>query len=209
MKHQDLRKIHLLENWTFADAAARAALVGALPEDIGKIAFQQSDKTYWRLDLDAPLTWVQVGGGGGGGGAAAKLTRATRSFANFSLPNNTQTALPFDGVTVDDDGKWDSLNPTRLTAKEDGYHLIQGNIGFSSNATGIRQVAVRLNGSTNILFNNKNTVGVGFTTMVPVCVIYPLVIGDYIELMLLQNSGAAMTLFYLFDSTLHLSMTKL
>lgn len=68
MRHRDATLNHKIENWVFADQTAREALSSALPEDIGKIAFQQSDNTYWRLTDDSPLTWIQLGGGGGGGG---------------------------------------------------------------------------------------------------------------------------------------------
>lgn len=35
--------------WTYADAAARLAATGFTSEEIGQIAFQQSDSTYWQL----------------------------------------------------------------------------------------------------------------------------------------------------------------
>jgi len=67
MRHRDLTLNHVIENWTFPDQAAREALVGALPEDIGKIAFQEDDNSYWRLLNDDPLTWVAVGASGPSG----------------------------------------------------------------------------------------------------------------------------------------------
>jgi hypothetical protein len=64
MRHRDSRFNHIIENWTFADATERLALVDALTEDIGKVAFQQSDNTYWRLIAIDPPIWVAVGGNG-------------------------------------------------------------------------------------------------------------------------------------------------
>ena len=53
---------HILENWSYADSAAREAATGFVAADIGKVAYQQSDGTYWRLTAVTP-TWSQIGGG--------------------------------------------------------------------------------------------------------------------------------------------------
>lgn len=66
MRHRDARLNHIIENWTFPTAGDRLALADATIDDIGKVAFQESDNTYWRLTAIDP-TWVQIGGGGGGG----------------------------------------------------------------------------------------------------------------------------------------------
>ena len=49
--------------WTYTDAAARAAATGFSASDIGQLAFQSSDLTYWRLQTTAP-TWIQDTSGG-------------------------------------------------------------------------------------------------------------------------------------------------
>lgn len=56
---------HKTENYTFADAAARAAGSGYTfaAADLGKIAYQTDTGSYWRLTATAP-TWVQMGGPG-------------------------------------------------------------------------------------------------------------------------------------------------
>lgn len=57
-----LGEIHRWVNWEFANTAARTGAVGILPADIGKIAKQTDDGTYWELIDDSPLTWSLVGG---------------------------------------------------------------------------------------------------------------------------------------------------
>jgi hypothetical protein len=52
---------HVLHNFTYANAAARLAAV-LLPTDIGKVALQSDDNTYWILLDDAPLTWHPITG---------------------------------------------------------------------------------------------------------------------------------------------------
>jgi len=66
--HTDLEvgEIHIPYNWSYADQTAREAAVGFVPTDVGKLALQVSDKTFWMLDVYDPSEWVQVGGGGGG-----------------------------------------------------------------------------------------------------------------------------------------------
>jgi hypothetical protein len=51
-------ELHHPFNWIFADAAARAALVGAGVNDIHKLAYQQDDGSVWVLADDSPLAWV-------------------------------------------------------------------------------------------------------------------------------------------------------
>jgi hypothetical protein len=45
-----------LETWTYATAAARTGATGFVAGDIGKIAYQTDDGTYWRLMAVTP-TW--------------------------------------------------------------------------------------------------------------------------------------------------------
>jgi hypothetical protein len=46
--------------WTYADAAARAAEAGATAADVGSLARQLDDNSFWILTDDSPLTWVAV-----------------------------------------------------------------------------------------------------------------------------------------------------
>lgn len=60
--------------WTYADATARAAASGFVSADVGALAWQQSDNTFWMLTATTP-TWVSVAGGTNG--SPAGLTGAT------------------------------------------------------------------------------------------------------------------------------------
>lgn len=51
--------------WVYADATARTADTGFTPADVGKLAYQQSDGTYWSLTDDSPITWTPSAGGTG------------------------------------------------------------------------------------------------------------------------------------------------
>ncbi len=64
MKHNSLGlgDIHRLANREYATTAARLAATGFSADDIGKIAKQTDNNTFWELTAVTP-TWLQVGGG--------------------------------------------------------------------------------------------------------------------------------------------------
>ena len=64
MLHEESTNNHRLENWVYADSTARGAATGFVAADIGKVAFQSSDHTYWRLTAITP-TWVAIGSASG------------------------------------------------------------------------------------------------------------------------------------------------
>jgi len=49
--------------WTFANALARAAAGGYTRNDVGQLAYESDDQTFWRLQSTAP-SWVQDTTGG-------------------------------------------------------------------------------------------------------------------------------------------------
>lgn len=52
---------HILQNWDVADATARNALV-VLASDIGKVARQTGDSTFWALANNVGPVWVELTG---------------------------------------------------------------------------------------------------------------------------------------------------
>jgi len=59
---------HPIHDFTFANTAAREAAAGLDPADIGKVAKQTDDNTYWVLQNDAGIIWEELTSQGGGGG---------------------------------------------------------------------------------------------------------------------------------------------
>lgn len=55
--------IHQIANWTYASAGARTGAVGLVAADVGKVAWQTDDDTFWVLTDDSPVTWVALAGG--------------------------------------------------------------------------------------------------------------------------------------------------
>jgi len=64
MSFHDLEQegsIHQLHNWTYADATARTGATGFVADDIGKVALQSDNNSYWVLQTTAP-TWSELTG---------------------------------------------------------------------------------------------------------------------------------------------------
>lgn len=78
--HSLLTANHRLESWVYADATARSAATGFTVDDVGRVAYQQSDNSYWRLTDDSPITWATVTGGASTADLAAHIaTDATQT----------------------------------------------------------------------------------------------------------------------------------
>ena len=53
--------IHQIHQWTYADAAARAAASGFSSSDVGKVALQEDTAAHYILTDDSPITWKLIG----------------------------------------------------------------------------------------------------------------------------------------------------
>jgi len=54
--------IHVINTWTYANSAARAAATGFTADDVYKVAVQEDDYSIWILVDNSPITWMQLGG---------------------------------------------------------------------------------------------------------------------------------------------------
>lgn len=59
MFHRNSTLNHKIENWTYADAAAREAATGFVSGDLNKIAYQTDTGVYYRLSVTTPV-WVAI-----------------------------------------------------------------------------------------------------------------------------------------------------
>lgn len=121
----------------------------------------------------------------------AKTARVKLS-GNQSINDATLTALSFGAEDADTDSFHDnSTNPSRLTAPVTGYYIVEGGVEFASNATGRRAVQIRKNGSVfyaSLMVDACSS----DATLLPVSAIVQLNAGDYVEIMVFQNSGGAL-----------------
>jgi hypothetical protein len=117
-----------------------------------------------------------------------------RNSASQLIASSTSvyTAVTFDTEVFDIGSFWDIGNPTRLTAPLDGIYLFGGGVVWAANATGIRELGYRLNGTTILNTYDQSTDAVSGATNTPWMSSeyqWRLGVGDYVELVVRQESG--------------------
>lgn len=85
---------HILENWTYATAAARTSASGFASTDVGKIAYQSDQGTYWRLTATTP-TWQLFNNG-------PWFNASTSQATGFA----SDTYLAGSSIVIDTAGAW-------------------------------------------------------------------------------------------------------
>ncbi len=57
----DINELRLLKfySWTYANAGARTGATGFVANDIGRVAWQLDNDTFWMLKAITPV-WVQI-----------------------------------------------------------------------------------------------------------------------------------------------------
>jgi hypothetical protein len=97
-KHSDSIANHVLHNWSYADSAEREADTAVVAADLGKIAYQEDNGSYWRLTAITP-TWVFLFGGGlykvndigDFGGGSLDISLADGNSINLTVSTSTVT----------------------------------------------------------------------------------------------------------------------
>ncbi len=111
---------------------------------------------------------------------------------NVSIPDSAETAVTWDSEDFDTDAMHSvASNTNRLTAPIAGKYIIMATIGWAANATGLRNVIIKYNGTTHIADVDDNPPGaVAFRQFIVAP--YHLAAADYVECMAWQNSGGAL-----------------
>jgi len=109
--------IHVIYAFTYVSSVARNAATGLIAADIGKVARQLNDETYWILVDNSPLIWTQI-----------SISSATVSSddllleTDIPIPNNTYSNIINDGKVTSE--IWvrtsDSSNIKRIDYTYDG-----------------------------------------------------------------------------------------
>lgn len=119
--------------------------------------------------------------------AGATQTLTTAVAAAIALNSEL-----FDVVQSGDSPSHDLVtNNSRLVCRTSGKYEMTGQVRFNgASAVGVRTVALRLNGTTDLITNQQPAVGGGSSTDVAVPVIVvALTAGDFIEMRATQTSG--------------------
>jgi hypothetical protein len=111
-----------------------------------------------------------------------------------SLTSGSAAALNFNSEDFDVGTLHDTVtNNTRVTipANNAGVYLVVGGTQFAANATGFRQLELRLNGTT-VLATVSLPVNGATPTVAQIAAVVSLSVADYLELIATQNSGGAL-----------------
>lgn len=111
--------------------------------------------------------------------------------SDISTTSGVDKVLSFNTERWDNGKVHDTSVAERLRAPMAGLYAIGAHVMFTSNATGYRQVVLRLNGTTNIAADTRPAAN-GQDTNVTVTTQYELAQGDYVEVLARQTSGGAL-----------------
>lgn len=110
-----------------------------------------------------------------------------------SITHNVSANVTWDLETVDrDSGHSTVTNNSRYTAQTAGWYRVQGSVLWASSGTGIRDCGFLTNGS----IQSHAFTGVG-SSIANTCMqnegLILLSVGDYVEFLVYQNSGGALS----------------
>lgn len=147
------------------------------------------DYTLPGTDYESNLQDIQI---------QEKLVSRCRVYNSGDFSHNSSgswLAVTFDSERWDKEGNHEGVtNPSRITIVTGGLYVITGHASFAANATGMRSIAIRLNGTTYIAMQHIPSVGASLTSVLSVHTIYALAEDDYIELMAYQDSGGTLAI---------------
>lgn len=116
------------------------------------------------------------------------------SGSDWSIASSTWTDLTWSAENFDTDNFHStSTNTARVTIPtgKAGKYLIRANVNFDPNATGYRAVRFYKNGTTSTQQNQTSwTVSSSLSTQLLWVKVLDLIVGDYITLQVLQNTGS-------------------
>lgn len=116
--------------------------------------------------------------------------------ADFDVPNNTWTYVPFNSQEYDTDGIHSTtiLN-TRLTCQTAGIYCVAFNFIWEWTTVGIRRAVIDHNAGPGIAATYTPSLANNWYTQ-QLCTIVELAVGDYLRVKVYQNSGAALFIEY-------------
>jgi hypothetical protein len=129
---------------------------------------------------------------------------------NLNVPDNTSISVSFDAERYDTANYHDNVtNNSRLTVPVAGRYAVSGHVEFSDSGKGFRVVYVRRNGDTYIAADRCVAVAADRATQLCVATLCQLSVGDYLELVVAQVSGGALTLRALAEYSPEFAIQKL
>lgn len=145
---------------------------------------------YLRDDGTSATCSVHIKGCTPGVRTVMDVSARVFNSTNIAIANDTSTALTFDTERWDTDGMHSGATPSRLTINTPGKYYIYGHVEWGNPGTGfVVQLSITLNGATILASHREPAID---TARQSVSTHYELSAGDYVELIVLQTSGASL-----------------
>jgi hypothetical protein len=139
--------------------------------------------------IRALITSVFGGSGGGTGTGTGPAQARVYNSAAIATTSGAVPALTFNSERYDTGGFHStSVNTERLTAPTAGLYSIGATVRWEANAAGARQTFLRVNGTTIIDLDDRD-IDAATNHTNKVNTEYQLAAGDYVEVLVFQNSG--------------------
>lgn len=110
-RNELIGSMHIVHQFEYADAAARTGATGLLPADIGKVARQLDNDSFYVLMSDSPVSWMLINGTALINNAEAQTIHAAGSAIPGAIYLETTSDTFYfgksDGRLID----WDGLSP--------------------------------------------------------------------------------------------------
>jgi hypothetical protein len=173
---------YVRQTWTDGSSSASAARMGVLESGIFETSLAPAVRVYHSA-AQSLTTGVELA-------LAFNSERFDRAGGAASTQHDTAT------------------NNSRLTALYVGAYQISGTVQFASNVTGLRWVRIRLNGATILAHTSVPSGLSGTATRLSVSTLYDFAINDYVELVVRQDSGGALDVETLAQSSPEFMMVR-
>ena len=178
--------------------------IGAVPlfqvsDDLSHVV---SIASLWVGDLDNPQAPTGILSAGDietqsnllvGGKVTKSTAIGARVYYGFAqtISSGVVTELTFTSERFDTDTIHNTTsNQERLTCKTAGIYLITVNVVWNANASGVRNVAIKLNNAT-IIARDVRMANTSGNTVMSLTTLYQLAVNDYVEVEVFQDSGSA------------------
>lgn len=155
------------------------------PEDTHNPSTGVAIPASWGDAVNAAIQWLA------GDSTNPKPSCRVYNTTDLSIATGTPTAATFNSERWDNGGMHSTAsNTSRITIPSGGggIYQVSGHIVWAANATGVRSLQLRVNGTTTIAVTDANSVSANTLSM-SVSTLYALAAADYVELIVYQTSG--------------------
>jgi len=127
--------------------------------------------------------------------AVVPTAQAYRATVQSIPASSTFTKVTFENTEANNDSMWASGAPTRLTVNTPGTYMVRGNLWFNTAIIGSYASAmIQKNNNQYVARQDLQSTAAGSARAIQISAILDLAAGDYLELVALNGSNAAVNL---------------